>query len=143
MARRGAGLAIALIVAGVALVALAGCGILGGSDTSTAPPVVASYVGSATCQQCHDRVYNTWQSTLHAKAVQYASKNPQAIQGDWNVSYQDRTLSKDQVAIVHGVQWNQLYVDKDWHIMPAQWNFGQRRGPLTAIPRPGRRPTGC
>jgi hypothetical protein len=27
------------------------------------------------------------------------------------------------VTFTHGVQWKQRYIDKDWHILPAQWNF--------------------
>jgi hypothetical protein len=50
-------------------------------------------------------------------------ENPQAIQGDWTQPFELRTFTKEDVTFTHGVQWKQRYIDKDWHILPAQWNF--------------------
>lgn len=51
------------------------------------PPAGASgYVGSAACKDCHDKIYASWQGTVHAKVIQDVGKNPQAIQADWRKS---------------------------------------------------------
>jgi predicted CXXCH cytochrome family protein len=83
----------------------------------------AEFVGSDSCKGCHDRIYSTWQRTLHARAVLEVNRHPQAIQGDWSQPSDLRTFKKEDVKYTHGVQWKQRYVDKDWHILPAQWNF--------------------
>jgi predicted CXXCH cytochrome family protein len=31
------------------------------------------------------------------------------------------------VKLTHGVQWKQRYIDNDWHILPAQWNFDDEK----------------
>ncbi len=83
----------------------------------------ASYVGSEECKECHDKVYATWKMTLHAQVIQDVSKNPEAIKGDFKSSDDTRTFKKSDVAYTHGMQWKQRYIDKDWRIRPAQWNF--------------------
>ena len=107
------------------------------SACKPAPPKAtpAGYVGSAACKECHDRIYSGWLGTLHAKAVQDVEKNPQALQGDWTQPYDRRTFKKSDVRMVHGVQWKQRFIDKDWHILPAQWNFDANKwGPTPGDP---------
>jgi hypothetical protein len=87
----------------------------------------ATYVGSLKCKECHDKIYATWRQTIHAKAIQEVSENPQAIQGDWTQLFELRTFKKEDVKFTHGVQWKQRYIDKDWHILPAQWNFDDQK----------------
>lgn len=83
----------------------------------------AQYVGSGACKACHEKVYNSWRQTLHSRVIQDAAKNPQAVQGDFSIPFELKKFSKADVKLTHGVQWKQRYIDKDWHILPAQWNF--------------------
>lgn len=49
----------------------------GRAATAKAP----TFVGSLKCKECHDKIYATWRQTIHAKAIQNVTENPQAIQG--------------------------------------------------------------
>jgi predicted CXXCH cytochrome family protein len=112
-------------VAGVAsvLVVLLGALLLMLRLGVAVSPKPATFVGSARCKECHDKTYATWRQTLHARAIQDVSHTPQAIQGDWSQAFALKTFTKADVKYTHGVQWKQRYIDKDWHILPAQWNF--------------------
>ncbi len=83
----------------------------------------AQYVGSGSCEACHEKFYRSWKQTLHSKAIQEVAKAPQAIQGDFTIPYELKKFGKEDVKLTHGVQWKQRYIDKDWRILPAQWNF--------------------
>jgi predicted CXXCH cytochrome family protein len=87
----------------------------------------AEYVGSQRCGECHDRLYATWFGTGHAQIVQKVDFNPLAVMGDFESTSSIRTFKKDDIVITHGVQWKQRYIDKDWHVLPAQWNFDTRK----------------
>ena len=87
----------------------------------------AGYAGSKKCAECHDRIYNSWQGTLHAMAFQDARKDPQLIRGDFATPNELRNFKKEDVVFVHGVQWKQRYIDKNWRIQQAQWNFESKQ----------------
>jgi predicted CXXCH cytochrome family protein len=106
-----------------ALVALGAC-----RSSGTPPPAgAAGYVGSAACKECHDRVYASWQQTLHAKIVQDVRKTPQALQGDWGQPFEHRKFEKKDVRYIHGVQWKQRYINEQWQVYPAQWDFESQK----------------
>lgn len=81
------------------------------------------YVGSEKCAECHSRISLTFRNTLHSKVMQDAKKNPNAVQGDFVTSDPLVDFSPKDVVLTHGVQWKQRYIDKDWRIRVAQWNF--------------------
>jgi len=83
----------------------------------------AKYVGSEKCAECHSRISVTFRNTLHSKAMQDAKKNPKAIQGDFVNPNPLVDFQKSDVLLTHGIQWKQRYIDKDWRIRVAQWNF--------------------
>jgi predicted CXXCH cytochrome family protein len=100
------------------------CGVvLGSCREAKVPSSPLGFVGSASCQQCHDKIYSTWQQTVHAKAVQDVAKNPQALQGDWTQPFEHRKFEKKDVRMIHGIQWKQRYINDKWQVYPAQWNF--------------------
>jgi len=118
--RRWQSLAASLLAV-VSLLALSAC-------KSTAPPAGAQgYVGSGACRECHDRIYASWQGTVHAMVIQDVSKNPQAIQGDWTQPFEHRKFEKKDVRFIHGVQWKQRYIGEKWQVYPAQWDFEANR----------------
>jgi Cytochrome c554 and c-prime len=51
------------------------------SEGRAATAKAATFVGSLKCKECHDKIYATWRQTIHAKAIQNVTENPQAIQG--------------------------------------------------------------
>jgi predicted CXXCH cytochrome family protein len=86
----------------------------------------ATFVGSEKCAECHDRIYNGWRETLHAKMTQDVRENPLAILGDFETPSEVRTFTKDDVVITIGNQWKQRYMTKigdDYYILPAQYNL--------------------
>jgi len=118
--RRWQSLAASLLAV-VSLLALSAC-------KSTAPPAGAQgYVGSGACRECHDRIYASWQGTVHAMVIQDVSKNAQAIQGDWTQPFEHRKFEKKDVRFIHGVQWKQRYIGEKWQVYPAQWDFEANR----------------
>lgn len=90
-----------------------------------APPAAGApgYVGSAACKDCHDKIYSSWQGTVHAKVIQDVAKSPLAIQGDWSLPFEHRKFDKKDVRLTHGVQWKQRYINDKWQVYPAQWDF--------------------
>jgi|WetSurSiteA1Bulk_404760.scaffolds.fasta_scaffold00166_11 predicted CXXCH cytochrome family protein len=48
----------------------------------TPPPTAASYVGAASCKQCHQTEFDAWQGSHHQLAMQEA--NEQTVLGDFN-----------------------------------------------------------
>lgn len=85
-----------------------------------------AFVGSAKCAECHEKVHDNWTGTLHAVAFQDAKKDPSVILGDFTTPNELRNFTPADVSYVHGVQWKQRYIDKDWHILQAQWNFDEK-----------------
>jgi len=55
--------------------------------------------------------------------MQDAKKNPRAVQGDFVNPNPLVDFKPADVILTHGVQWKQRYIDKDWRIRVAQWNF--------------------
>ena len=115
---RNAGMSVLLVGMSV-LLGAAGCEK--GKPLSEMGP--SKYVGSDKCAECHSRIAVTYRNTLHSKIMQDAKKNHRAIQGDFVDPNPLVDFKKQDVIMTHGVQWKQRYVDKDWRIRVAQWNF--------------------
>jgi predicted CXXCH cytochrome family protein len=86
----------------------------------------ADFVGSGECAECHDQVYAQWFGTGHAQIIQDVEDNPRAIKGDFASESTTRTFDAEGIILTHGVQWKQRYINSDWQILPAQWNFDSR-----------------
>lgn len=82
-----------------------------------------TYVGSGKCAECHSRIAVTFRNTLHSKVIHNAKKDPRAIQGNFSDPTPLLDFKKSDVVLTHGVQWKQRYVDPEWRIRVAQWNF--------------------
>lgn len=67
------------------------------SGTVNASPQGATYVGSASSQKCHQKIYKTWKQTLHAQMSTDVSKNPNAIIGDFETPSDIRTFCKEGI----------------------------------------------
>ena len=62
-----------VFVAGLALLALAACGERP-LDVEALKKQPKKYVGSDTCKLCHLEHYDSWQMTLHSRALQDAQR---------------------------------------------------------------------
>ena len=90
----------------------------------------AHYVGSATCQTCHQEIYARWAQTRMANVVRDPKVHPDAIIP--NLSKPDplvKFTAKD-IALVYGSRWKQRYFRKvgdDYFPFPVQWDVGQKK----------------
>jgi predicted CXXCH cytochrome family protein len=94
------------------------------ASTSTS----AHYVGSQTCQKCHQDIYDRWKKTPMANVVRDPREHPDAIIPDLSTNTVAR-FTKDQVAFVYGSKWKQRYFTKigdDYYPLPAQWDVGNK-----------------
>ena len=85
-----------------------------------------AYVGSQSCQKCHQKIYREWKRTLHSQMIKDARQNPDAIIGDFASPSEVRTFTKDQVLYTIGNQWKQRYITRkgnELYILPAQYNL--------------------
>jgi predicted CXXCH cytochrome family protein len=94
------------------------------ASTSTS----AHYVGSETCQKCHQGIYDRWKKTPMANVVRDPRDHPEAIIPDLSTNTIAR-FTKDQVAFVYGSKWKQRYFTKigdDYYPLPGQWDVGNK-----------------
>jgi predicted CXXCH cytochrome family protein len=95
-------------------------------ETSTSTS--AHYVGSQTCQKCHQDIYERWKKTPMANVVRDPREHPDAIIPDLSTNTVAR-FTTDQVAFVYGSKWKQRYFAKigdDYYPLPAQWDVGNK-----------------
>jgi mono/diheme cytochrome c family protein len=91
----------------------------------SAPVANAHYVGSATCQTCHQDIYARWSKSRMANVVRDPRQHPDAIIPDLSKPNPLVTFSKDDIALVYGSRWKQRYFTKigdDYFPQPAQWD---------------------
>jgi predicted CXXCH cytochrome family protein len=89
-------------------------------------PVSAAYVGSHACQLCHFKIYERWKKTPMANVVRDPREHPDAILGDFSTMNTEEKFSKDDVALVYGNVWKQLYFKKvgdDYFVLPGEWDM--------------------
>jgi len=85
----------------------------------------ATFVGSETCKQCHERTYLNWRTSLHSRMMRDVRTDPMANIGDFESPSEVRTFSKEEVAYTLGSQWKQMYLKKEGDgivVLPAQYN---------------------
>jgi predicted CXXCH cytochrome family protein len=83
-----------------------------------------AYVGSASCQKCHQEIYKRWKVTPMANVVRDPHEHPEAIIPDLSTN-PFKKFSKEQVALVYGSIWKQRYFTKigdDYFPQAAQWD---------------------
>jgi len=85
----------------------------------------AHYVGSASCRECHESVYDSWSKTPMANVVRDPKTHPEAIIPDLAKGDPLVTFVKEDIAFVYGSLWKQRYFKKvgdDYYPLPAQWD---------------------
>lgn len=92
--------------------------------------LAAQYVGSKTCQSCHQDVYARWQKTAMANVVRDPKVHPDAFAADPATAPEDLRFTKEEVAFVYGSQWKQRYFKKsgDTYVpLPVQYNLETKK----------------
>lgn len=97
---------------------------------STAQVDAAHYVGSDSCQRCHQGVYDRWKKTRMANVVRDPKTHPDAIAPDFSTADPPLSFSREDVAFVYGSRFKQRYFKKvgnDYYPLPAQWDFTNQK----------------
>jgi hypothetical protein len=85
----------------------------------------ATFVGSETCKNCHERTFLEWKTSLHSRMMRNVKLEPVANIGDFVSSSDVRTFTKEEVDYTLGSQWKQQYLKKEGEnliVLPAQYN---------------------
>ena len=85
----------------------------------------ATFVGSETCKNCHERTFLEWRTSLHSRMMRDVKVEPLANIGDFDSPSDVRTFMKEEIAYTLGSQWKQQYLKKegqDLIVLPAQYN---------------------
>src|SRR5882724_11172589 len=83
--------------------------------TTAQPPrqeTTKAFVGSRACRDCHQAVYNRWQTTLMANVVQDPKQHPKAIVADFATPNPLVTFKPEDVDFTYGSKWKQRYWKK-------------------------------
>src|SRR5215831_4977112 len=94
---------------------------------SQTPP--RTYVGSATCGDCHQAIYQRWAKTRMANVVTDPKVRPQVIIPDLSKSDPLLNFKLDDIALVYGTKWKQRYFKKvgnDYFPLGAQWDVNHK-----------------
>jgi predicted CXXCH cytochrome family protein len=90
----------------------------------------AHYVGSATCQTCHQEVYARWAQTRMANVVRDPAVHPDAIIPDMSKPDPLVKFTAKDIALVYGSHWKQRYFKKvgnDYVPFPVQWDIANKK----------------
>jgi predicted CXXCH cytochrome family protein len=90
----------------------------------------AHYVGSATCQSCHQEIYARWSKTRMANVVRDPRVHPDAIIPDFTKANPLVKFTPKDIALVYGSHWKQRYFKKvgnDFFPLPAQWDITNKK----------------
>ncbi len=86
-------------------------------------PGAKGYVGSGRCRSCHEDIYREWKLTPHAKMLQDAQQNPDAVAAR---DFSGVPFKKEDVWWTIGSHWIQKYLtflDNDYYVLPKYWNL--------------------
>src|ERR1051326_1830625 len=102
---------------------------------SQTPP--RTYVGSATCGDCHPSVYERWSKTRMANVVTDPHVRRQVIIPDLSKPDPLLNFKLDDIALVYGTKWKQRYFTKignDYFPLGAQWDVNHRIWRAYSVP---------
>ena len=102
---------------------------------SQTPP--RTYVGSATCADCHQTVYQRWAKTRMANVVTDPKVRPQVIIPDLSKPDPLVKFKLDDIALVYGTKWKQRYFTKvgnDYFPLGAQWDVNHNLWRAYSVP---------
>jgi predicted CXXCH cytochrome family protein len=89
----------------------------------------AKYVGSKSCEGCHQAAYAGWSKTPMANVVRDPKVHPEAVLADFATPNPLVKFDLGQVAFVYGSRWKQRFFTKvgdDYFVQPAQWDVQKK-----------------
>jgi len=95
------------------------------SEQQAAAVREAHFVGSATCQTCHQEIYARWAKTRMANVVRDPKLHPEAIIPDLSKADPIVKFTAKDIALVYGSHWKQRYFKKSGDTFtpfPVQWD---------------------
>nr|WP_225444613.1 multiheme c-type cytochrome [Pseudomarimonas arenosa] len=107
------------------------------------------YVGSSSCQDCHQTQHEGWHDSAHRKMMRKATE-PGVMNASWHAEGAP-AFTEDEVVWVIGSKWEQQFMGADGHtetLLPAAWSILRSGWKLTGwdgwqAPVPLRRCHGC
>ena len=100
------------------------------SAVSHAAPAGAHYVGSVSCKDCHEDIYERWKKTPMANVVRDPKEHPEAITPDLSKPDPLVNFTAADIAFVYGSIWKQRYFKKvgdDYFPFPVQWDVMHKK----------------
>ena len=97
---------------------------------AVAPAAAGQFVGSASCRECHQDIYDRWKGTLMANVLQDVKANPAAILADFSKPNPLVSFTRDDITHTYGSKWKQRYykrIGNDFIVLPAQWDVQNRQ----------------
>ena len=98
-------------------------------DLQPASQKEARFVGSATCQKCHDEKYRDWKHSRHSKMIQDIRKDPKAVVADFSKLPEDADFTLEEAVYTIGGKFKQRYMipavidgKPDFRLGNYQWN---------------------
>src|SRR6202007_1034240 len=88
-----------------------------------------TYVGSATCADCHNTIYQRWANTRMANVVTDPHARPQVIIPDLSKPDPLLNFKLSDIALVYGTKWKQRYFTKvgnDYFPLGVQWDVNHK-----------------
>ena len=126
---------ITVMFFGVSLLALGmAMAVLADVPNAPLPPEGATYVGSATCADCHETTHSNWSNTLHPIMIQDPIANPEVVIADFSVGDEARMIeidgetrpyTLDDVFFTLGSKYRQRFImqtDDGFNVLPGQWS---------------------
>jgi predicted CXXCH cytochrome family protein len=95
-----------------------------------AAPPLSHYVGSKSCEHCHESIYARWKRTPMANVVRDPPAHPDAILADFSNPPGFVNFTKAQIAFVYGSIWKQNYFTKvgdEYYPLGAKWDIKHRK----------------
>ncbi|NOY86029.1 MAG: hypothetical protein GXP52_01845 [Deltaproteobacteria bacterium] len=87
-----------------------------------------NYVTSTACKECHEKIYNQWKKTPHARMLRNAFKDPSAIEATGFGP--DIPFKKSDIYFTIGSHWIQKYLTLlggQFYVLPKYWNIAEAK----------------
>ena len=100
------------------------------SGQQTSAVLGAHFVGSKSCQSCHQEVFARWQKTAMANVLRDPKTHPDAFAADPATAPEELRFNKEDVAFVYGSLWKQRFWKKsgDTYVpLPVQYNIATKK----------------
>src|SRR6202521_4309371 len=110
--------------------------------TTSRPPrqeAAKTFVGSPACRDCHQAIYDRWQTTLMANVVQDPRQHPKAIVGDFSTPNPLVTFTPADVDFSYGTKWKAALLEEAGRrLFRPSGTVGRAQQGVASLPRSAR-----